>query len=769
MNLFAGAVGLAGVALDFGRGRVDALARMFNLERFIGEVLDGKYRLERLLGQGGMGAVYLATHLGTERPVALKLITPEFMRNDEFVERFKREARAAGRLRHPNVVDVTDFGFAQVGAQRVAYLVMEYLDGCTLGDVLAEESRLPLDWVVDILEQTCSAVDEAHQQGVVHRDLKPDNIWLEPNRFGGYRVKVLDFGIAKLADGTGDAAADELAAAAGTTQEQPASQTGAQEEQPQQQQSQLDVVQASIARAASSVGRGGATQGSSSQGSSSQGSSSQGTSSHGGSSQQGSSEAATQLQLSVDESEAEQPQTLIFAPPTARPSQQQQTQQQQQQSSPHDPTAVGQMPRATQADHDGDQTRLLDLTTAGRRQTNELQTAAAAGVTRVGAILGTPLYMSPEQCRGRRLDARSDIYSLGVIAYQMLTGETPFAGDMVSVMRQHMDAPPPPLRERNRKVSKKVARQVMAALRKNPAERPASAAGFASALRGSSEGIGSLLTRAFALYSEHFPKFLRISLLAHAPVIAMLFVMLGFDAVQRAGVLPRWLIFVLVGVLGLLNVVVSFLSTSVITAMTALMVTQLHVAPMRPLSMRDALTVLKRRWRPFLRTSIRVSLSVLVGFCLLFVPGFIMLVRYSLYAPVVLMEGLEKRAALKRANELSRRSRRTVVALLLIQLILPFIVGSLVGYFSVKMKGGNNVIIGNSSRVLGHLAPLFNIITVPLISITTALLYLKMRQLGGETFKETLEQFDNVEAPLSRWQQRMRRRLTVGNTPVSRG
>ena len=76
---------------------------------------------------------------------------------------------------------------------------MEYLDGCTLAEMLAEEKRLPLDWVVDILEQVCSAVDEAHEQGIIHRDLKPDNIWLEPNRRGGYTVKVLDFGLAKLA------------------------------------------------------------------------------------------------------------------------------------------------------------------------------------------------------------------------------------------------------------------------------------------------------------------------------------------------------------------------------------------------------------------------------------------------------------------------------------------------------------------------------------------------------------------------------------------
>src|ERR1041385_734744 len=167
-------------------------------EEYVGEVLDAKYRLEHLLGKGGMGAVYLATHLGTERYVALKLISPQFMRNNEFVERFRREARAAGRLRHPNVVDVTDFGFAETKAGQVAYLVMEYLDGCTLGEILDEEKNLPVAWSLDILEQVSSAVHEAHQQGIIHRDLKPDNIWLEPNQRGGYTVKVLDFGIAKL-------------------------------------------------------------------------------------------------------------------------------------------------------------------------------------------------------------------------------------------------------------------------------------------------------------------------------------------------------------------------------------------------------------------------------------------------------------------------------------------------------------------------------------------------------------------------------------------
>src|SRR6185503_20481982 len=141
-----------------------------------------------------------ATHVGTERPVAVKIISPQYMQRGEFVERFRREARAAGRLRHPNVVDVTDFGFSDTQHGQVAYLVMEYLDGCTLGEILDEEKALPVAWSLDILEQVCSAVQEAHEQGIIHRDLKPDNIWLEPNQRGGYTVKVLDFGIAKLED-----------------------------------------------------------------------------------------------------------------------------------------------------------------------------------------------------------------------------------------------------------------------------------------------------------------------------------------------------------------------------------------------------------------------------------------------------------------------------------------------------------------------------------------------------------------------------------------
>jgi serine/threonine protein kinase len=173
---------------------------MAQLNRLIGEVLDSKYHLDRLLGQGGMGAVFLATHLGTTRPVAVKVIAPQFMTNEEVGERFRREAEAAGRLRHPNVVNVTDFGVATVGSDTLAYLVMEYLDGSSLGEMIKQRGALPLPLVVDIVEQICLAIGNAHQQGIIHRDLKPDNIFLQPNQRGSYIVKVLDFGLAKLGE-----------------------------------------------------------------------------------------------------------------------------------------------------------------------------------------------------------------------------------------------------------------------------------------------------------------------------------------------------------------------------------------------------------------------------------------------------------------------------------------------------------------------------------------------------------------------------------------
>ena len=698
---------------------------MTSLEAYVGDVLDEKYRLERLLGQGGMGAVYLATHLGTERFVALKLIAPQFMRNEEFVERFKREARAAGRLRHPNVVDVTDFGFARTDGGRVAYLVMECLDGCTLGDVLAEEGRLPLDWAVDILEQVCSAVHEAHQQGIVHRDLKPDNIWLEPNRLGGYRVKVLDFGIAKLAEAEVAGLSDLEGPSA--MSEPTATITAGESGAPRSSSYSPRLDAAALAADTLIQPAVGDRQ-----------PAAQAEASHAG---------------DADSAQDEAGATLLYADASMPP------------GPPIRTTDASQ----SGAGADAEKTRVLDpLTQRVARGTQPTArpsaTAAVAGLTRVGALMGTPLYMSPEQCRGLHLDARADIYSLGVIAYQMLAGEPPFAGDMLKIIEQHTGSRPLPLRERNSKVPRRVARVIMSALEKEPSARPPTAAAFANALRANAEGVGSLVRRAVALYSEHFPKFMRLSLIAHIPVLLLIPVAILFAVYMKS-----WPLSVKVtagALLGLMQLAANFLSASVIVGMTALMVTRLHVAPLRPLQLRTALAFLRLRWRPYLRTSLGVMVRIMLGYALFIIPGLVMTVRYAVYAPVILMEGLEKKAALRRARELAGRSWRTVIAVAALQLAIPMVVGAIAGGLAGNQSSDTHGEVVVSVRSLpGLLAPLANLIVVPLTSIMMALLYLKMRQMGGESMGETLAQFETVEPVRSRWQQRMRTHLTA-NTPA---
>ncbi|HXM43679.1 MAG TPA: serine/threonine-protein kinase [Bryobacteraceae bacterium] len=164
----------------------------------IGEILDAKYRIDKQLGAGGMGNVYLAMHLGTTRVVAVKVIAPRWAAEAQFLARFQREAQACGRLRHPNIVNVTDFGIAKAAGGDMPYLVMEFLDGQTLSDFQKANPRVSLPLIADLLDQIGLALGEAHRHGIVHRDLKPDNIWMEPNGRGGYTVKVLDFGVAKV-------------------------------------------------------------------------------------------------------------------------------------------------------------------------------------------------------------------------------------------------------------------------------------------------------------------------------------------------------------------------------------------------------------------------------------------------------------------------------------------------------------------------------------------------------------------------------------------
>lgn len=668
------------------------------LRNLIGEVLDGKYHIERQLGEGGMGAVYYATHLGTERPVAVKVIAPQFMKHQEFVERFRREARAAGRLRHPNVVDVTDFGFAQVDGDEVAYLVMEYLDGCTLDEILAEETSLPLSWVIDILEQTCSAVGEAHQQGIIHRDLKPDNIWLEPNRRGGYTVKVLDFGIAKL-EGPGLPVSAESGALPSTKRFDSFAPTQPNESEtlrlgftntaPQTVQAEADTLMkpspaddGHTAKASTGI-----------------------------------------LPAEVESSEAG---TRLFGAQVAEEA----------------------------------ETRILENTSTDEQL--GLKTGAISSLTRVGSILGTPLYMSPEQCRGEVSDARADIYSMGVIAYRLLSGQTPFSGDVSTVMRMHREATPPPLVVK--RVPKKITALVMSALSKDPNDRPISAEAFAGALIAHSNGAGSLLRRALTLYAEHLPTFLRLALLLYAPVVIVTFIEVVTNYMATHGFIsePWDSVASLTG--SLLLVLITFFSASVIVGMTTWLVTQALAMPLRPMLLRPAFNAMRKRLRPFILTTMVTNIMVVVGLFLCIVPGLFLMTRFALVAPAVMMEDLRGRAAMKRSLALFRRSRRTVIAIIFIHIGVPMLVSIATAVLialvakavsTSGMKGLVNVI--SMSQQLVSLP--FTILLSSLASVVTALLYWKTRLAGGETLREAFLHFEEEEAPASDWQQKMRIRL----------
>jgi serine/threonine protein kinase len=156
-----------------------------------GRILNGRYQLTSLLGVGGMASVYLADDRVLQRQVAVKVLSPVYAQDPSFVERFRREARTAARLSHPNIVAVFDSG----SDAEQHYLVMEYVPGQSLAELLARQGRLAPQRAAELAVEVCAALAAAHAQGLVHRDIKPGNVLVGPNG----RVKVTDFGIAKAA------------------------------------------------------------------------------------------------------------------------------------------------------------------------------------------------------------------------------------------------------------------------------------------------------------------------------------------------------------------------------------------------------------------------------------------------------------------------------------------------------------------------------------------------------------------------------------------
>ena len=724
-----------------------------NSANYSGRTLDGKYRIERELGRGGMGTVYLATHAGTERHVAVKIIAPQFMERLEFIERFRREARAAGRLRHPNVVNVTDFGFAETDGGRVAYLVMEYLDGCTLGEILDEEHQLPLAWTLDILEQVSSAVHAAHEQGIIHRDLKPDNIWLEPNQRGGYTVKVLDFGIAKL--------------------EEPMSADGGDIHisfEPNAEKSRLTA--ANFADGATKANENAGTL-----------ISEKGTliQSFGGESEKG-----TLIQPSAEISESE---TALFND------------------------------EKTLADEQSDiGTKLLSESFGNSNggattDKNISQPVTTKDLTRVGAVLGTPLFMSPEQCRGEKLAASSDIYSLGVIAYRMLSGKQPFEGDHNQVMQAHKDSPPPPFE--SKRVPRKVKQVLFAALAKNPVERPPTAEAFAAEMRAQSEGIGTLLRRSLTIYSEHLPKFLLLSGIFYLPLTVLTLAQVGASFLDFNS---NWLA-AIKSFIALATVIVSFTCGSLIVGTSTWLVAQILAFPLKPVRLRPALLAARRQWKKLIWTSLLQSILVSVGYAMCLVPGLIMTVIWGLASAVVMLESNKGFAALKRSKTLVRRSLRTTIATTLIMFFVPVLTSLTLAYFAnltVKDVTGKvetaavikrtvenklndekadsehppdlqnapadrpSIVIGpdkvvhitqpdnDSDKAEGKLRGAFSealqtiiylpisIVLISFFTIVSALLYFKSRQAGGESMQDLLAQFEEAEQPRTKWQEKVR-------------
>lgn len=741
---------------------------------FTGQVLDGKYQMTRELGKGGMGTVYLATHLGTERPVAVKIIAPQFMQRAEFVERFRREARAAGRLRHPNVVDVTDFGFASTKDGQVAYLVMEYLDGCTLGEILDEEKNLPVAWTLDILEQVCSAVNEAHEQGIIHRDLKPDNIWLEPNQRGGYTVKVLDFGIAKLEEHEGDnfATGENMIGA--------------------------DLKFTGTARTTFA------------------------------------GDAATIAQTFEDGTMIATDNATISLKPITD----------EKATAIYDPSDDQESVGTKVLSHEVSE----EVKVSGQRTTGNslIDSPTTSGLTRVGAVLGTPLYMSPEQCRGEHLDTRSDIYSLGVIAYQMLSGKTPFEGDFKDVMESHKNVKPRPLVAQ--KVRRKMKRAIHLALDKDPANRPQTAEGFASVLRAREEGIFGLVSKALIIYSQHLSKFLALTTFLFIPPAMFTIALVIVASLKVSDSISDSSSTLLNTLLGVGLTLSNAFCGSLIIGTIAWIVSQYIAIPLRPVRLRPVLREALKKWKRFAGagaiSAILPFLFAIVGaivgallFALILgilypltgsvgaifaasvagagiggVIGFFgAYTTYMLVAPTVMMENVKIREAFGRSRMLVRRSFATAAGTAILMFLIPMItVGSISYVVNVSAKAfdkppaktesvgsaenrpvepvaadaenaaepafnwnfdGRRVKVGKDMDMRTRvketiLESLINILWLPMqifvfsfSGILVALLYLKTRLAGGESMHELVDRFEDDEKSRKKWQERVRQRL----------
>ncbi|MBV9209889.1 MAG: protein kinase, partial [Acidobacteria bacterium] len=399
---------------------------------------------------------------------------------------------------------------------------------------------------------------------------------------------------------------------------------------------------------------------------------------------------------------------------------------------------------------------------AHQSSTNEQATAQLTNLTRHGSLLGTPLYMSPEQWGGQTLDARSDVYSLGVIAYQMLSGKTPFAGDFHQVMQAHLMAQPPRLHAKG--LSRKAARVVMSALEKDPSRRPVSASAFANKLRANSENVFTVLRNSLTVFSQYITKFLIVGFFVLLPFNLIVIAQAFLYFLYYLGILPRLVAEIIYTVLDVARLFVRPYSLLILTGLITWIIASINAAPLRPVKIRSALSALKDRIAPLTLTGLMINVLFFIGLVMLVIPGVFVIFKLSLAIPAMLVERLSGKNGMKRSWELTKRSRRSLLIILAIQFLTPLCLAVIIAFLI------NSVLIAQGFPANEDLKDLvdniYKLLWLPLdillctfASIGLALLYLKTRRSGGEDLDEWLTHFESYDNPQNILQTKLRRHL----------